>query len=222
MNSTQDQPLTFAAAAFQVRNLFPTPVAVAPVNDAEALNAALTEVILARAGSEPSVCRSNAGGWQSRDDFATWCGPHGTRLLTAARLLADQMTGVQTEGGLARQAPVWQMNAWANVNAPGDSNHPHHHPGSFWSGVYWVEAGQGDAPETVGGEFEMHDPRGILPAFYAPNLRYALPGCLSAGLSDFIAPASGTLILFPSFLVHAVRPYRGIGRRISVAFNFSL
>jgi hypothetical protein len=84
-----------------------------------------------------------------------------------------------------------------------------------------VEDGRGTEAESVGGEFEMQDPRGILPAFHAPRLRYAVPGCLSAGLSDFLVPRSGTLVLFPSWLVHAVRPYRGTGRRVSVAFNLA-
>jgi len=68
----------------------------------------------------------------------------------------------------------------------------------------------------------MHDPRGVLPAFYAPGLRYALAGCLSAGGQDFFTPRAGVLALFPSWLVHAVRPYTGAGERISIAFNLSV
>ena len=30
------------------------------------------------------------------------------------------------------------------------------------------------------------------------------------------------MFIFPSFLLHAVRPYRGTGLRISIAFNFGL
>lgn len=30
------------------------------------------------------------------------------------------------------------------------------------------------------------------------------------------------LLVFPSFLLHAARPYRGNGLRISIAFNFGL
>jgi hypothetical protein len=30
------------------------------------------------------------------------------------------------------------------------------------------------------------------------------------------------MFLFPSFLLHAVRPYRGNGQRISIAFNLGL
>jgi uncharacterized protein (TIGR02466 family) len=49
-----------------------------------------------------------------------------------------------------------------------------------------------------------------------------VPGGQSAGASELIHPRSGQLVLFPSWLLHAVRPYRGDRERISVAFNFGL
>ncbi len=221
MSQADSARLTFDAAAFQVLKVFPTPVVVAPVNDSTALNTALRSTILGNKAGSKGVMRSNDGGWQSQDDFASWSGPAGGKLLALGRQLADQLTAIQTTEGLLRQPPVWTVNAWANVNEPGDRNHAHHHAGGYWSGVYWVDAGEaaGDAP--VGGEFEMNDPRGILPGFSSPMLRYAVSGCLSAGLTDFIVPKSGTMIMFPSWLVHGVRSYRGQNERISVAFNFS-
>jgi CheY-like chemotaxis protein len=70
-----------------------------------------------------------------------------------------------------------------------------------------------------GGELELADPRGALPALYAPQLSFGLPGCLSAGGSDFIAPSPGVLLLFPAWLQHAVRPHASDQPQISVAFN---
>ena len=212
------EALTLNAVDFRMLQLFPTPVAVAPVNEAGPLNDALRECILQHRGTCDSVDRSNDGGWQSADDFASWSGVAGAQLLEVARRLADQLTSVQTDAGLKRLAPVWKINAWANVNESGDANHAHHHPASYWSGVYWVDAG---GTGTQGGQFEMMDPRGILPCFLAPQLHYAVSGCLSAGLSEFLVPCAGTMIMFPSWLVHAVRRYRGKGSRISIAFNFS-
>jgi hypothetical protein len=88
-------------------------------------------------------------------------------------------------------------------------------------------AGTGREPlagddHALGGEFEMQDPRGVAPAMYAPLLGFAVPGGQSAGASELIHPKSGQLVLFPSWLLHAVRPYRGERERISVAFNFGL
>ncbi|HEY8610853.1 MAG TPA: TIGR02466 family protein [Roseomonas sp.] len=219
------EPLSFSAQGFRLRHLFPTPLLMAPVNDAPRLNSQLRSAILARAGLSEGVQRSNDGGWQSRDDFWSWSGPAGGALLEGATQLVNQVTGLKTADGDARPGlPNWRSNAWANVNAGGDGNHPHHHPGAFWSGVYWVDAGDSVAEDggPAGGEFEIHDPRGILPGFFAPQLRMAIPGCLSAGLTDYITPQTGMMIIFPAWLVHAVRRYRGWRPRISVAFNFSV
>jgi len=43
----------------------------------------------------------------------------------------------------------------------------------------------------------------------------------SAGGARTLTPKPGMMILFPSWLSHAVTPYRGTRPRISVAFNFS-
>ena len=41
------------------------------------------------------------------------------------------------------------------------------------------------------------------------------------GAVESIRPVAGAMLLFPAWLSHAVRPYRGNGTRISVAFNLS-
>ncbi len=209
--------LTFRQQDFQIRNAFATPVVLAAVEEQDMLNGQLLPLILERAAASSGVVRSNVGGWQSTDDFAEWSGAAGAQLIRAAVTLANSVTALQGEAALARVAVDWTINAWANVNNDGHGNAAHHHPGCFWSCVYWVQTG---APGE-GGEFEIQDPRGILPGFVAPNLRYALPGCLSAGGSDFITPVAGTLLLFPSWLVHAVRPFRGTQPRVSVAINLA-
>lgn len=216
------EPLSFHAASLEIRRLFPTPVVSAALIEPEALNRQLADAILAHAGTHPSVLKTNDGGWQSTDDFQVWGGEPAARLLQAASGLVASVTGIDGPDGLQRGAPEWRVNAWANINRPGDANHPHTHPGGFWSGVYWVEDGRSDGDDPASGVFEMADPRGVLPTFYAPQLRYAISGCLSAGQSEFIHPASGTMTIFPSWLVHSVRRYTGRGQRISIAFNFFL
>jgi uncharacterized protein (TIGR02466 family) len=208
-------PLSLDPEGFEVRNLFPTPFILAPVRAPETLNAALSALILARAEQVQGVALSNAGGWQSADDFEAWSGEPGARLLDLGRRLADGVTGMMQGGAFVRGAPEWKVNAWANVNRAGDINTVHHHPGAFWSGVYWVATD----PEAEGGQFEAHDPRGVMPTLYAPQLRFALPGFLAAGGADFITPKAGVMVLFPAWLQHAVRPHTSAQPRISVAFN---
>jgi uncharacterized protein (TIGR02466 family) len=111
---------------------------------------------------------------------------------------------------------------WANVNRSGHSNEVHSHPGAYWSGVYYVDDGGIGADPALGGELEFLDPRGPLPVMNAPHLGFAGPGGLSAGASERVVPKPGLLVLFPSWLMHQVRPYRGNATRISVAFNLTL
>ncbi|MEX6724350.1 TIGR02466 family protein [Parapedomonas caeni] len=204
----------------QAMSLFPTPVVRARLPDAVALNAELTAQIDARIAGYPSVAKSNLGGWQSDDDFPAWGGAPARRLVAAVCALADRVTVLVEDGALVRRGVPWRVNAWVNVNGAGDANDMHAHPGAYWSCVYYVAAD--DLGAAAGGELEFHDPRGTMPTMYAPQLKAAFEGCVTAGLWERLQPATGELILFPSWLLHAVRPYHGPARRISIAFNLCL
>ena len=66
------------------------------------------------------------------------------------------------------------------------------------------------------------DPRAPGAAMYAPHLAFALPGGLSVGANETLVPKAGRLVMFPAWLLHQVRLYRGTAQRISIAFNLSL
>jgi uncharacterized protein (TIGR02466 family) len=203
----------------QLRTYFATPVAVVELPNAAPLNAELRETILARERTTPTVNASNLGGWQSAWDFASWGGRAGQAVLGVAVQLANRLTCDRQGRSVQIQ---WKMNAWANVNRTGHGNEFHTHPGSYWSASYYVDDGGIAADPALSGEFEMQDPRGVAPAMYAPLLAFAMPGGQSVGASELIRPKAGTLILFPAWLSHGVRPYRGAAVRISVALNLSV
>jgi uncharacterized protein (TIGR02466 family) len=174
---------------------------------------------LERAENDPGTQHSNLGGWQSTWDMQDWGGPPLRKILMAARGLADSMT-VTREGKPTKVR--WKINCWANINRSGEANEFHTHPGAFWSGTYYVDDGGIGENPSLGGAFEVQDPRGVAPAMYAPMLTFAGPGGASLGASYTLQPHSGMIVLFPSWLQHAVRPYRGQKMRISIAFNLSL
>lgn len=202
-----------------VRGLFATPVAALEVPDAAVRNAELMAAILKKREETPSVQASNAGGWHSDREIATWGGPQVRELLEMAKELANRMTA---DRGGKPVRPAWSTMAWANVNGPGDANICHYHPGAFWSGTYYVEDGGCADDPSLGGEFEMLDPRGAGPGMYAPTLKFSGDDGQSVGGAETIRPRPGLMLLFPSFLFHQVRPYRGKGLRISIAFNLSV
>ena len=201
----------------EVKGLFATPVAAIMLPDSPTRNAELTETILTYRAAHPTIEASNNGGWHSSRDFPKWGGERATEVLAFARSAVTQLTA-DRQG--RKVNPEWTMEAWANVNGPGDSNACHYHPGSFWSGAYYVEDGGCAGDPSLGGEFEMFDPRGPAPMMHAPTLKFAGEDGLSVGSAETIRPRPGMMFIFPSFLLHSVRPYLGKALRISIAFNF--
>lgn len=199
--------------------LFPTPVVVATMPDADALNAELRRIILARAETSESLHYSNSGGWQSSWDLHEWGGAPMQQVLACVRRIADEATVDRTG---KRHKLAWRINAWANVNRSGHGNQFHTHPGAFWSATYYVDDGGVGADPALGGEFEIQDPRGAAPAMYAPHLTFPGEDGVALGTTQRLPPRTGMVVLFPSWLPHGVRPYRGTRERISIALNFSL
>lgn len=204
--------------SFEIASLFATPIVLSDVPDAAALNSELRAAIDKRQKTNPGTQASNLGGWQSDWEMDRWGGAAAIKLLAIARNTANRVT-TNRQG-----QPViitWRANMWANVNKAGHGNEFHSHPGSFWSGVYYVDDGGIDADPSLGGELEFMDPRGPGPAMYAPHLAFGTAG-LSVGANETVRPKTGRLVMFPAWVLHQVRPYKGTAQRISIAFNLSL
>lgn len=206
----------------EIRNLFITPLVQLNLGGQGELIADLRRIILDRAAEDPGVRHSNRGGWQSRDDFFDWAGEAGRALYAVIDEATQNITMVYTAAGLERQRMAWKVNAWANINGPGNGNDMHCHPGAFWSGCFYVDDGGIAGREGRGGAIEFYDPRGPLPMAYNPLVKMAIKGCVTAGLGERIFPQSGRMLIFPSWLMHAVQAYEGDAQRISIAFNLSL
>ena len=191
----------------QILRLFPTPVLVHEVEEAEELNGELEQLILDRRSKDQGLRLSNRGGWQSNRDFPQWAGDPGQRIVQLALELANEHS-VRPDG---KGPPGWVADVWANVSESGHFNMPHVHGGSFWSGVYYVRAGEGE-----GGQLILHDPR-------MPGLRMHAPGVhfkgMGAELKAEVRPRAGLMVLFPAWLSHSVEPWSGEGHRISIAMN---
>jgi hypothetical protein len=152
--------------AFETVTLFSTPILIADLPDAVALNTDLRAVIVQRETTQLGTQHSNLGGWQSEWDMDRWGGPAAIKLLAVGRNIANRST-TDRQGN-----PVvltWKANMWANINRSGHGNEFHSHPGSFWSGVYYVDDGGIDGDPALGGELEFMDPRGPGPAGSSPN-----------------------------------------------------
>jgi hypothetical protein len=101
---------------------------------------------------------------------------------------------------------------WVNVLEPGGHQAMHNHANSFVSGVVYLTPTH-ESSQTV----FMKSPGGVDFAFRNDH-RGAVTGPYNAQKWISPAPDPGDLILFPSYLMHAVPPNQG-ERRITLALN---
>jgi uncharacterized protein (TIGR02466 family) len=197
------------------QSLFETPLVYARLEESEALRAELAAVIRARRAQDAGVARSNENGWHSEADMMEWGGDGAKLVGEAAVQVAMRMT---SDVGGSLEAYKWRLHMWANVSGPGALNHLHAHPGVLWSAVFYVDMG-GAPDEDVGGEIIFEDPRYPLVAMRDPSLRMVGADGKPQSPERQLRPAAGDLLVFPAWLRHGVRRYRGQGERISIAMN---
>jgi len=197
---------------------FPTLIFNRKMSDAEDLNKQLLNSIYAlREKDNDGLERSHykgLGGWHSHNNL------HKTeafaeiknRFLSTAKEI-EKMMGYDPRKSLK----IHTM--WSIINPPGSANKSHIHPGSDWSGVYYVHA-----PEKAG-QISFQDPRAAqlmsLPS-YKPNQKRVK----EAWTSVQYQPTPGRLLIFPSWLYHSVAPNMSelegdAANRVIISLNLS-
>lgn len=201
----------------QVGHLFETPVIVDTLPDAAALNAELTAIARRRREAHPGVAKSNWNGWQSTPDMLGWGGEAAATLARHFVALCQQYTWQPHPD----EEPFrWFVDMWANISPPRAANESHCHPGAVWSAVYYVDDGYaGSTDPALGGELVLYDPRMPVVRMLPLDLRYRGPDGKVAQSQMAMRASAGRLVMFPPWLMHAVRPYFGEGERISIAMN---
>jgi uncharacterized protein (TIGR02466 family) len=202
-----------------LNEFFETPLIVDRIDDNEALNSDLRARIVARRSERPGLARSNQQGWHSDTDMIQWAEDSSRVLIERIMGLAGRYTVDLGARGTPRYR--WVPELWANVSDFGASNQYHTHPGAYWSAVYYVDDGYLGSPDpALGGEIVFEDPRVPTLLMEAPDLRIRTgKGYIEPTYQ--LRPESGNLLMFPSWLRHAVNPYLGQGERISIAVNLT-
>src|SRR5882724_1307131 len=207
--------MVFVPITPELSSAFGTPISIRMVADADKINSGLGTAILARRENDQGNRISNVGGWQSRSDILEWPEP-------AVRLLLDEVDrSVQLASGLpaflatrgtqTSNRVAYKAYGWANVNASGNYNVLHMHPGNQWSVVYYIATGTPNPDLPMNGRLELRDPR--------PAAQFArMPG-FTSGQPLLVSPAPGLMVAFPAWIEHGVHPYYGDGLRISIAIN---
>ena len=200
------------------RHLFTTPFIIDRLNSEQGI-AALRDAIYAELDRDKAgVQISNIGGWHSNTEMLEWGGEAAKALVFKAMTLADEQV-VDAKSPEASRFN-WIPELWANVSEKGNANQYHTHPGSFWSAVAYIDDGyEGDEDPSLGGELQLLDPRMPMIRMTAPDLRLRGADGKAQASELSIRPQTGMIVMFPSWLQHAVRPFQGAGTRISIAIN---
>jgi uncharacterized protein (TIGR02466 family) len=196
--------------------LFPTPLFVYDVPNAEDMNRELGERLRAEAEKSPSLRRANVGGWHSPPDLSLRTEPCYRALI---QIIVDHIgathSKIASTMGLPPPPPSrCATQAWAMVMRNGDYTIAHDHGDAHWSTSYYVDAGDADFERTPdSGAFAVLDPRrGGRP----------IPGLELSGTTFAIRPRTSMLVVFPGWLQHYVHPYRGTRPRVAIACNVTM
>jgi uncharacterized protein (TIGR02466 family) len=191
-------------------SLFGTPVMEYMWPDGAELNPRLRECILEHARHHPGTQQTNVGGWHSENGLLEFCGDAGERLVRHIYEMAEEATGrLYATFGRPLEPMTWALTAWANVSRRGHYNNIHTHPTATWSGVYYVDHGCSN-PRDDRTSISLYDANPARTNIFFPELP----------TNNYrFTPEPGLMLLFPSYLPHAVPPHQGDRPRISIAFN---
>ena len=195
--------------------LFPTQFWTAELN--ENIEQLQNEAYLIRKNDKDGVRKSNAGfqGYHSKDikDLSYLPGTN--------QLLNQIINAVHAIHQISRQGDLVLTNFWINISGKGSLNTPHTHSGLTYSGVYFFKVPK----EMRGGRFLFYrnfNEADFISTEYMGAFKegYQLQGY------DFpintISPKENMLVVFPSWVPHAVEINLSDEERISLSFNFKL
>ena len=189
--------------------LWPSPILKVIDPTAQANNKALFKLLNDLSHSQPSVKKTNIGGWQSNIDLFERTESEILLLRTRTYHAVFRYLQAMAPPGSEGKFEVSIGSAWANLNNRTHGNSPHLHPGSQISGVYYVDDG-GSRLDGV----RLVDPRPQ--ASMVPT-----PAKWTFGMGEHVRVQAvpGLFVLFPSWLQHYVVAHEGSGTRTSISFN---
>lgn len=211
------------ASSFEIAPAFSVPFVLADHPGPGDLNQQLRELFLAReaageryANPQPLVQR-NSSLFESNFHLFDW--PDAPVALLRDFCFAQLYRAIRELNGYTldelKRLHI-AAESWFHVTRKGGYFALHNHPMASWSGVYCVAPGD-DSADADSGLLSFVSPMAANNMYLDMAIaRFGHP--YSYGPRQFRLKA-GQLILFPSWVLHEVRPYSGAGERITVAFN---
>ena len=200
-------------SSFKVKKtdpLFSTPLCLFEIENSADLNKKLISESRAWRKQEKGANVSNQGdSWHSPDGLMMRGDPGFSEISKMIPQIAAQYA-LQINPHLDIKKFGFEANAWININRKGGFNTTHHHGNYHVSGVYYVKqpakaTGQSGMIELINSRFDYHIFNQIGGQAFAPNVK--------------MRPAVGSMLVFPSTLLHFVFPNETDEERISLAWN---
>ncbi len=188
---------------------FPS-IVFAGIND-EINRTALKNIALAWRNKEPELAgNSNEGGWHSQSiENVDLLPPDIRDPLTQMVVELDKaIEYCRTSAGFP---PLEMQNFWINVNGPGAYHTLHNHQDAMLSGVFYI-----DVPTDNMGDLQFY--RGDEAQYYIPD-NLSTYNTITSTMATY-PPKPGMVVIFPSWVKHAVKQNRSDAERIAISFNY--
>jgi uncharacterized protein (TIGR02466 family) len=186
-----------------IEELFPSPVWIVKLNaaDVERLSSPLMAKI-ERLREATGTIKQGVS-WQTRNDLQE--DPDLEDLKVVIREATTQVLNsleIEYDSFLI-------TGLWANIQSLGGKHPSHSHPNNYLSGVYYLRVPEGE------NTLMFNDPRHQIQAM---NPRVKRKNRMNSHRAH-VTVETGSLVLFPSWLVHSVKPNESLENRISISFN---
>jgi uncharacterized protein (TIGR02466 family) len=208
----------------EVTPFFAVPFGFAKLEDCTTLNGELRELFLRRAAE--GSCYANPRPLTHRNrqvfesEFQVFRWPESSvqslKQFCWNHLL--QMIGALNDyDGAMLERMLIYCDSWFHITRRGGFFALHNHPNASWSGVYCVDPGQHDPDSQESGLLSFVNPA-VASAMHMDAAMANLRGPFAPTIRH-VRLEPGQLVLFPSWILHDVKPFQGEGERITVAFN---
>ena len=192
---------------YKTNLIFPVPIHQFDVNGFGEIQNELIDYAYGVKKKEPKgVSLSNSGGWLST----------GFHIENEDDILHHFIINSLSGFPVIQKSVNIIVNAWVNINKPGDYNTKHQHPNCNLSGVLWIKAPQNS------GEIVFQSPVEFQTYTEIESYTEEFKNHNNYFHSYYFTPTEGRILVFPSHLQHEVLENKSNEDRISVSFNISL
>ena len=192
---------------YRTNLLFPVPIHQFDVNGFDEIRDKLIDYAYDLKKREPEgVSISNHGGWQS-PDFSV-----NNEDDVLHYFIINCLAGFP----VIDESFNIKVDAWININKPGDYNIKHNHPGVDLAGVLWIKC-----PEDCG-VIVFDSPTGFQSHNEINSYNDNFKNQNNLFHSYQFDPTEGKILIFPAHLNHHVKENKSNEDRISVSFNIRL